>query len=136
MKILWRNWLRFLNIKFFFKSNSQKIKIALILLIKIIISALQSTGLDLIYFFLFLIISAGLMVFGINKRVRGWLLPWLFLWGIICFFQLLFGIWLLWAYYIYVSFFFFRKLKTNHWKQKKKICSRWKIETNIKYSLF
>lgn len=68
---------------------------------------MQVVGGCLITYLLLLMISALLMVYGIREGVRGWLLPWLFGWFLVCLFQLIFGLWLLGGYYIYVSFLFF-----------------------------
>ncbi|XP_066584986.1 uncharacterized protein pasi1 isoform X2 [Prorops nasuta] len=57
----------------------------------------------LIFYFLMLIISAILMVYGIREGIRGWLLPWMVLWFITCLFQLIFGLWLIGGYYIYLD---------------------------------
>lgn len=56
-----------------------------------------------IAYFLLLIVSAFLMIYGIKEGVRGWLLPWLIQWFIVCLFQFIFGLWLLGGYYIYLQ---------------------------------
>lgn len=68
------------------------------------VSAMKVFGGIFISIFILLIIFSGLMVYGINTITRGFMLPWLFLFGLIVIFQLIFGLWLLGGYYIYVSF--------------------------------
>lgn len=55
-----------------------------------------------IYLFIF-IASSYLVRVAIKIQTRGWLLPWLIQMGLIIIFQLLWGIWQLYGYYIYVS---------------------------------
>jgi hypothetical protein len=52
-----------------------------------------------IFFLVVLILSSCIKI-----QTRGWLLPWLIQMGMIIAFQLLWGIWQLYGYYIYVSF--------------------------------
>lgn len=59
-------------------------------------------GLMLTYL-LALILSAAILVAGLRRMTRGLLLPWLILFGIAILFQLLFGIWLIYGYYIYLE---------------------------------
>ncbi|XP_043483906.1 uncharacterized protein LOC122512236 [Leptopilina heterotoma] len=59
-------------------------------------------SLFIVYFFL-LITSSGLIFYGLRESVRGYLLPWLILMFIVILFQLVFGIWLLYGYYIYLD---------------------------------
>ncbi|XP_012278068.1 uncharacterized protein LOC105698408 [Orussus abietinus] len=65
--------------------------------------SMQYVGGFLIFYFLLLIVFSFLMVYGINEGVRGWLLPWLISWFVVCLFQLVFGLWLLGGYYIYLD---------------------------------
>ncbi|XP_058793905.1 uncharacterized protein LOC131665796 [Phymastichus coffea] len=65
--------------------------------------SLQVIGGFFIYYLLQLIFFAGLMIYGLNRNVRGWLLPWLVTWFIVCLFQLIFGLWLVYGYYIYLE---------------------------------
>ncbi|KYM83403.1 hypothetical protein ALC53_06135 [Atta colombica] len=65
--------------------------------------SMQVVGGFLIFYLLLLIICALLMVYGVKEGVRGWLLPWLVGWFIVCLFQLAFGLWLLGGYYIYLD---------------------------------
>lgn len=57
-----------------------------------------------ILYFIILIVASYFIYYAIKISTRGWLLPWLIIFGFGIFFQLLFGIWLLYGYYIYVSF--------------------------------
>ena len=50
-----------------------------------------------------LIVSAVLLIWGIRKDVRGLMLPWLVLWSILCLGQAMFGLWLIFGYYIYLE---------------------------------
>ncbi|KAJ8678661.1 hypothetical protein QAD02_014448, partial [Eretmocerus hayati] len=70
-------------------------------------SSLQYAGAFLMIYLLVLVAYSILMVHGLQRGVRGFLLPWLVMWGIVCLFQLLFGLWLLWAYYIHLHVIFY-----------------------------
>lgn len=50
-----------------------------------------------------MLISAGLIVLGIAKSLRGLLIPWLLGMLVVIIFQILWSIWLCYGYYIYVS---------------------------------
>lgn len=65
--------------------------------------AMQIVGIVLIIYFIALIFSAVWLVVGINKFVRGFMVPWMAGFGLAILFQLCFGLWLLGGYYIYVS---------------------------------
>lgn len=65
--------------------------------------SMQVLGSILIGYFLFLTISAILMIHGIREGVRGFLLPWLVLWFFMISFLCVFGLWLLGGYYIYLE---------------------------------
>jgi hypothetical protein len=58
-------------------------------------------GLEIV-FFLLMIVFSYLMVRGMKINNRGMMLPWLFGMAFLIFLQILFGIWLLYGYYIYV----------------------------------
>ncbi|XP_044741816.1 uncharacterized protein LOC123302787 [Chrysoperla carnea] len=60
-----------------------------------------------IILFLALIGSSIIMVIGIQKCNRGYMLPWLIVFGIIIIFQFLFGLWLFYGYYIYLDAAFY-----------------------------
>lgn len=65
--------------------------------------SMQFWGGIYVVFFLLLIVSSRLIFFALKIRTRGWLLPWIIQMGMIIVFQLLWGIWQLYGYYIYVS---------------------------------
>ncbi|KAM3961185.1 septate junction component pasiflora 1 [Aphomia sociella] len=65
--------------------------------------SLQVFGIIFIIIFVGLIVSSILMVVGINIWMRGMMLPWMIIMGLIIAFQLVFGLWLLGGYYIYLD---------------------------------
>lgn len=64
---------------------------------------MQFWGSLYVTYLLIFIVSSYLIYYGIKIHTRGFLLPWLIQMGIIILFQLLWGIWQLYGYYIYVS---------------------------------
>lgn len=64
---------------------------------------MQVVGGFLVFFLIEIIVSAVLLVVGINKFIRGLMVPWMLSFGIAILFQLVFGLWLIGGYYIYVS---------------------------------
>ncbi|KAL0275763.1 UNVERIFIED_CONTAM: hypothetical protein PYX00_003523 [Menopon gallinae] len=66
-------------------------------------NSMQGVGGFFIFYLLLLIAFSILMVVGINRTTRGLMLPWLISFGLICAFQLVFGLWLLGGYYIYLD---------------------------------
>lgn len=64
---------------------------------------MKGFGAFFIIYFIILIIFSILMVYGIQEDTRGWMMPWLVAFAIVCLFQLIFGLWLLGGYYIYVK---------------------------------
>ncbi|KAK6620861.1 hypothetical protein RUM43_011157 [Polyplax serrata] len=65
--------------------------------------SMQAVGGFFIFYLLLLIIFSILMVVGISTKTRGLMLPWLISFGLVCAFQLIFGLWLLGGYYIYLD---------------------------------
>ncbi|XP_075984445.1 septate junction component pasiflora 1 [Anticarsia gemmatalis] len=65
--------------------------------------SLQVFGIIFIIIFALMILFSVLMVIGINIWMRGMILPWLILMGLIIVFQLFFGLWLFGGYYIYLD---------------------------------
>lgn len=68
-----------------------------------LIIAMQVVGGLLIVYFIQMIVTAVLLIVGINKFIRGLMVPWMLSFGVAILFQLVFGLWLLGGYYIYVS---------------------------------
>ncbi|XP_014270556.1 uncharacterized protein pasi1 [Halyomorpha halys] len=65
--------------------------------------SMQLWGSVFIIYFLLFILSSISMLFGIHHLLRGLLLPWLVHMLVAIVFQALFGIWLLYGYYIYLD---------------------------------
>uniref|UniRef100_A0A069DPU2 Putative conserved plasma membrane protein n=1 Tax=Panstrongylus megistus TaxID=65343 RepID=A0A069DPU2_9HEMI len=65
--------------------------------------SMQFWGSIFLVYYILLILSSISMVMGIDKVHRGLMLPWLILMFIAIAFQALFGLWLLYGYYIYLA---------------------------------
>ncbi|KAJ8923498.1 hypothetical protein NQ315_010076 [Exocentrus adspersus] len=69
--------------------------------------SMQVIGALLIIYFIGLIATAVWLVVGINKYIRGLMVPWMVGFGLAIAFQLVFGLWLLGGYYIYLDAVFY-----------------------------
>nr|CAI5851957.1 unnamed protein product [Callosobruchus analis] len=69
--------------------------------------SMQVIGGLLILYFLQMIGSSVLLCLGINKLIRGLMVPWMVSFGVAILFQLIFGLWLLGGYYIYLDAVFY-----------------------------
>ncbi|KAL3290009.1 hypothetical protein HHI36_023383 [Cryptolaemus montrouzieri] len=70
-------------------------------------SSMQTVGLLMLLYLLALIASAASLVVGLRKMTRGLMLPWLIGFGVAILFQFVFGIWLVYGYYIYLDATFY-----------------------------
>lgn len=66
-------------------------------------STMQLFGMVFVIYFLLWIGASVLMLFGISRMHRGMILPWLILMFLFVSFQAVYGIWLLYGYYIYLE---------------------------------
>ena len=66
-------------------------------------STTQPTGGFIIIFFILLLFASVLLCYGVRREVRGFMLPWMVLLWVAIFFQCLFGLWLVFGYYIYLE---------------------------------
>jgi len=61
-----------------------------------------SGGFVILYFIVLFLLSIGLVV-GVRTEVRGFMLPWVYTMYIAILFQAMFGLWLVFGYYIYLE---------------------------------
>ncbi len=67
---------------------------------------LQGSGGFVIVFFIILMIVSTLLIFGIKLEIRGFMLPWKFAMYVVILFQAMFGLWMVFGYYIYLQMVF------------------------------
>merc|ERR1712150_24321 len=65
--------------------------------------SVQGTGIFVILYFIILFVLSGLLLLGIRSDIRGFMLPWVYTMYIALLFQAMFGLWLVFGYYIYLE---------------------------------
>jgi len=63
----------------------------------------QPAGQFIILYFLIMMVTSVLLIWGIKRDIRGLMLPWMVGMAIALVFQLMFGLWLICGYYIYLE---------------------------------
>lgn len=63
-------------------------------------------GRFIVVYFVYMIIVSGLLLWGIKSDIRGLMIPWLVGMALIILFQVIFGLWLIFGYYIYLEVVF------------------------------
>jgi hypothetical protein len=69
-------------------------------------TTIQSVGIFVIIYFILLVIMSVLLLHGIWSSIRGFMLPWVYFMYIVILFQAMFGLWLIFGYYIYLEMIF------------------------------
>jgi len=64
-----------------------------------------SGGFVLIYFFVMIILSL-MLIFGVKRDIRGLMLPWVYASYVAILFQAMYGLWMVFGYYIYLEMVF------------------------------
>jgi len=64
---------------------------------------MQPAGQFMILYFVSMMVVSVLLIWGIKKDIRGLMLPWMVGMAIALTFQLMFGLWLIFGYYIYLE---------------------------------
>jgi len=67
---------------------------------------LQGSGGFTIFFLLVLMVLSVLMLLGVRNDIRGIIMPWIYAMYVVILFQAMFGLWLLFGYYIYLELVF------------------------------
>merc|ERR1712059_90429 len=63
----------------------------------------QYAGGVMIFYFVLLMIFSILLLVGIRSDIRGLMLPWMLFFGIVIVFQAMYGLWIIFGYYIYLE---------------------------------
>ena len=64
-----------------------------------------SAGFVILYFFV-MIICSTILIFGVRRDIRGLMLPWVYTSYIAILFQAMYGLWMIFGYYIYLEMVF------------------------------
>ena len=67
---------------------------------------LEGSGGFTIFFLLVLMVLGVLMLLGVRSDIRGIIMPWIYAMYVVILFQAMFGLWLLFGYYIYLELVF------------------------------
>ena len=68
--------------------------------------SLQGSGGFVIFYFLALIILSVMLILGVRMEIRGLMLPWLYTSYVAILFQIMYGLWMIFGYYIYLEMVF------------------------------
>ena len=66
-------------------------------------ASVQGTGIFVILYFVILFVLSCLLLQGVRTDIRGFMLPWVYTMYIALLFQAMFGLWLIFGYYIYLE---------------------------------
>jgi hypothetical protein len=69
-------------------------------------TTIQAVGIFVIIYFLLLAGFSGFLIHGIRSSILGFIKPWVYSMRIVILFQVMFGLWLIFGYYIYLVMIF------------------------------
>ena len=69
-------------------------------------TTMQPVGIFVIIYFILIILASVLLLQGIRLSIRGFMLPWIYMMYVVILFQAMFGLWLVFGYYIYLEMIF------------------------------
>lgn len=67
---------------------------------------LQGSGGFAVFYFCLLALFSVMLLWGVRTDIRGLMLPWMLAMGVVVLFQVMFGLWLIFGYYIYLEVVF------------------------------